>query len=85
MKKQKKVEKKELDREMYLNKLGKRIKELRIKSGYTNYENFAFENEIGRAQYGKYETGGNIQFDTLLKIIGAFGMTVSEFFSEGFD
>ncbi len=85
MKKQKKIEKKPLDSKVYLKKLGNRIKELRIKNGYTNYEYFAYENEIGRAQYGKYETGGNIQFDTLIKIINAFGMTVSEFFSEGFD
>lgn len=70
---------------VYLKKLGKRIKELRIKKGYTNYEYFAFENEIGRAQYGKYETGGNIQFDTLIRIIKALDISVKDFFSEGFD
>lgn len=68
-----------------LRKLGNRLKQLRIKKGYTNYEYFAFENGIGRAQYGKYETGGNIRFDTLVKIIKIHGMTVKEFFSEGFD
>lgn len=85
MKKQKKAEKKPMDSKVYLKKLGKRIKDLRIKKGYTNYEYFAYENEIGRAQYGKYETGGNIQFDTLIKIINAFEMSISEFFSEGFE
>jgi transcriptional regulator with XRE-family HTH domain len=70
---------------VYLKKLGKRIKELRIKKGYTNYEYFAFENEIGRAQYGKYETGGNIQFDTLIRIIKALDISIKDFFSEGFD
>ena len=85
MKKQRKAEKKPLDSAVYLKKLGKRIKEQRIKKGYTNYEYFAYEHEIGRAQYGKYETGGNIQFDTLIKIISAFDLTVSEFFAEGFD
>lgn len=70
---------------IYLKKLGKRIKELRIKKGYTNYEYFAFENEIGRAQYGKYETGGNIQFDTLIRIIKALDISIKDFFSEGFD
>jgi transcriptional regulator with XRE-family HTH domain len=69
----------------YLIKLGKRIKELRIKKGYTNYEYFAFENGIGRAQYGKYETGGNIQFDTLIRIIKALDISIKDFFSEGFD
>lgn len=71
--------------ENYLKKLGERLRELRIKKGYTNYEYFAFEHNIGRAQYGKYETGANIQFDTLVKIIRIHGMTLKEFFSEGFD
>jgi transcriptional regulator with XRE-family HTH domain len=69
----------------YLKKLGNRLKQLRIKKGFTNYEYFAFEHNIGRAQYGKYETGSNIQFDTLIKIIKMHDMTLKEFFSEGFD
>jgi len=69
----------------YLKKLGTRLKQLRIKKGYTNYEYFAYENGIGRAQYGKYETGGNIRFDTLVKIIKIHGLTLKDFFSEGFD
>lgn len=68
----------------YLNKLAKRLKEHRIKAGYSNYENFAFSNEIGRTQYGKYETGGNIQFTTLVKILKALDITFEEFF-KGFD
>lgn len=75
----------DLKEDIYLKKLGKRLKELRIKKGYTNYEYFAFENEIGRAQYGKYETGGNIQFDTLIRIIKALDISIKDFFSEGFD
>ena len=73
------------DEAYFLEKLGARLKELRIKKGYTNYEYFAYENNLSRSQYGKYENGGNIQFDTLIKIINALGMTPTEFFSEGFD
>lgn len=69
----------------YLKQLGERLRQLRIQNGYTNYEYFAFENNIGRAQYGKYETGGNIQFDTLVRIVKLHNMTLKEFFSEGFD
>lgn len=69
----------------YIRQLARRIKKLRIKNGYTNYEYFAYENGISRAQYGKYEAGANMQFDTLIRIIKAHGMTVKEFFSEGFD
>lgn len=73
------------DSEMYLKQLGERIKELRIKNGYKNYEYFAYENNIGRSQYGKYETGVNIRFDTLVKIIKIHGITIKEFFAEGFE
>ena len=84
MQKPKKILKKK-DPEIYLKQLGERLKELRIKGGHTNYEYFAYENNLGRSQYGKYETGGNIRFDTLVKNVQIHGMTLKEFFSEGFD
>jgi transcriptional regulator with XRE-family HTH domain len=68
-----------------VEKLAKRIQALRVKQGYTNYENFAFEKEIPRAQYGRYEKGEDIRFSSLMKVIKAFGMSPKEFFSEGFD
>ncbi|MGK6353178.1 helix-turn-helix domain-containing protein [Parapedobacter sp. DT-150] len=68
-----------------LIKLGKRIKELRTKAGYSNYEYFAYEHEIPRAQYGRYERGEDLRYTSLLKVIKALGVTVEEFFSEGFD
>ncbi len=68
-----------------LKKLGKRIKDLRIKNGYSNYENFAFEHDIPRAQFGRYENGEDLRFTSLLKVIKAFDISVNEFFSEGFD
>lgn len=83
--KKKSSAKSKIENEEYLKLLGKRLKELRVKKGYTNYENFAFEHGIGRAQYGKYETGGNIQFNTLVKILKALDISVKDFFSEGFE
>jgi transcriptional regulator with XRE-family HTH domain len=68
-----------------LIKLGIRIKSLRIKQGYSNYENFAFEKDIPRAQYGRYEKGEDLRYSSLLKVVKAFGLTLEEFFSEGFD
>jgi len=68
-----------------VERLAKRIQALRIKQGYTNYENFAFEKDIPRAQYGRYEKGEDIRFSSLMKVIRAFGITPQEFFSEGFD
>lgn len=68
-----------------LIKLGNRIKELRIKAGFTNYEYFAYKHDIPRAQFGRYERGEDLRYSSLLKVIKAFGITVNEFFNEGFD
>lgn len=75
---------KELSTEKTLKSLGERIKSLRIKKGYTSYEYFAYEHNISRAQFGRYERGEDLRFSTLLRIIKAFDMTLEEFFSEGF-
>lgn len=69
-----------------LKKLGKRIKDIRAnKLGYSNYETFAFDHDLPRAQYGRYEQGQDLRYSSLIKVIRAFGMTKSEFFSEGFE
>lgn len=73
------------DPDVELKKLGARIKALRIEKGYTNYENFAFEHNIPRAQFGRYERGEDLRYSSLLKIMRALGVTQEEFFSEGFD
>ena len=68
-----------------LKKLADRIRTLRKKKGYPNYEQFAYEHNISRAQFGRYEKGENLRFLSLQKVVNAFGMTLAEFFSEGFD
>ena len=68
-----------------LTRLAKRIKELRVQKGYSSYEYFAYENEISRAQYGRYEKGEDMRYSSLLKVIKALGVSVTEFFSEDFD
>lgn len=65
-------------------KLAQRIKDLRIKMGYSSYETFAYDKGIPRAQYGRYEIGTDIQYTSLLKVVKAFDMTLEEFFSDGF-
>ncbi len=65
-----------------LQSLGERIKKLRLEKGYTNAEKFAYEHNISRSQYARYERGADIRFSSLAKIIHAFGMTVEEFFSK---
>jgi hypothetical protein len=86
MKKDKKlVKQSSLNADDELKKLGSRIKELRIKKGYSSYEYFAYEHNISRAQFGRYEQGQDLRYSSLVKIVNAFGMTMNEFFSEGFD
>lgn len=79
------MEEKEFLKDEVLQKLGKRIKQIRIAKGYSSYEYFAYEHNISRAQYGRYEKGEDLRFSTLAKVIHAFGMTIDEFFSEGFE
>jgi len=65
--------------------LGNRIKALRLKAGFTSYEHFAYEHNFSRAQFGRYESGEDLRYTSLVKVVAAFGLTLEEFFSEGFD
>jgi transcriptional regulator with XRE-family HTH domain len=65
---------------LYLKKIGERLKYFRKKAGYNNYEYFAYDHNISRPQYGKYEAGANIQLNTLIKILKAMNITLEEFF-----
>jgi transcriptional regulator with XRE-family HTH domain len=57
------------------------MKELRLERGYNSYEQFAFEHDIGRAQYGKYERGTeDLRLSSLFKIINSFDLTFEDFF-----
>lgn len=67
-----------------LVKLGIRIKALRIKAGYASYETFAYEHGLPRAQYGRYEQGKDLRFSSLVKVVAAFDMSMTDFFSDGF-
>ncbi len=74
-----------IDEELLFKLIGARLKQLRIEKGFTNYEHFAYDNSISRTQYGKYETGSNIQILTLFKILRGLNISFEEFFSQGFD
>lgn len=80
-----KKETEQFDDEEYIKKLAQRIRTLRLEKGYTNHEKFAYEHDIPRAQYGRYERGEDLRFTSLIKIVKAFDMTLEEFFSEGFE
>jgi transcriptional regulator with XRE-family HTH domain len=74
----------DLNTEEELQKLAARIKALRIAAGYTSYEYFAYDHGFSRAQFGRYEQGQDLRFTSLVRIAAAFGLTLPEFFAEGF-
>lgn len=76
---------KSMDANKSLVQLGERIKILRIKKGYTSYEYFAYDHNISRAQFGRYEKGQDLRFSSLIKVLTALDLTLAEFFSEGFE
>lgn len=73
---------KEIEKQM--QGVGKRIKELRKKK-YSNYEHFAYENDLNRVQYGRYENGKDMRMSSFLKILKALKISPKEFFSEGLE
>ncbi len=67
-----------------IENLGKRIRAVRKELGYGNLDSFAYENDIHRAQFGRYEQGEDMRFSSLLKVLKAMDMSLADFFSEGF-
>lgn len=78
------VQKKE-DIDLLYKLLGERIRALRIAKGYSSQETFAYDADIPRAQYGKYEKGSNLTIQSLYRILAFHQITFEEFFSDGFD
>jgi hypothetical protein len=70
------------EEEAYMQKLGAFIKKKRVENGYTSSELFAYDNEINRTQYFRYEKGEDLRFSSFLKVVNGLGMTPAEFLSE---
>ena len=62
-------------------KIARKIKELRIASGYKSAENFANDYDLNRVQYWRVENGANITLKTLLKILDIHKLSLGDFFS----
>ncbi|TMU55769.1 helix-turn-helix transcriptional regulator [Flagellimonas algicola] len=57
-----------------------RIKELRIKAGYTRYDIFTIENGLHRKNYWRLEKGENFTINTLIRILKIHGISLGDFF-----
>ncbi len=71
---------KEVDKEIL--QVAEKIKDLRVKAGFTSYETFAFTNDINRVQYYRIEKGQNITLKTLIKVLKIHNLTIQDFFKD---
>lgn len=79
----KKDKKRDPELDILLEKIAKKLKSKREELGYTNYENFAFDHNIARSQYGKYEKGTeDLRLSSLYKLTKAMNMSLEDFFKE---
>lgn len=63
-----------------LTAIGERIKELRIKAGYTSYEKFALTHGLEGKQYWRLEAGKNFKMTSLFRILEIHNLSLEEFF-----
>lgn len=68
-----------------LKELGNRIRALRIKAGYSSAEKFAVAHNISRNPYTRSEAGTNLTFKSLRKLLKIMGVSIKQFFDEGFE
>lgn len=63
-------------------RIANKIKELRLKKGFTSHEQFAWEYNINRVQYWRIEKGSNITLSSLLRILDIHQVSLSDFFKD---
>lgn len=68
--------------EKRLQKVGIKLKALRIKAKYKSAETFAFDNELNRVQYWRMEKGANFTLQSLIKVLDIHKLTLEEFFKD---
>lgn len=69
-----------------LKKIGDKMRRLRKENGYVNSDDFAYDNEINRSQYGKYEAGAkDMRISSLIRTVNSLGVTIEQFFGDGLD
>ena len=64
--------------------IGRKLRQLRQRKGYTSYEKFAYDHDLPRVGYGNHEQGTNLTLSSLLRLLDIHNMTLVEFFGESF-
>jgi len=62
--------------------IAEKIKRIRKESGYTAAESFSYDKGIDRILYWRMEKGTNFTITSLLRILDAHGIGLSEFFAD---
>lgn len=62
--------------------IGKRLRYFRKKAGYSNYEDFCWDNDIPTRTYFRMEKGENFTIENLLKVLAALDISLSDFFND---
>jgi transcriptional regulator with XRE-family HTH domain len=65
-----------------LQRIAKKLKQLRLNKGYKSYETFAIDYELDRKQYWRIENGSNITLATLIKVLKIHRVSLKRFFSD---
>lgn len=61
-------------------RIGARLKKLRISNGYTNYRKFSVEFELEPKQYWRLEEGkSDFKISSLFRILDIHGLSIQEF------
>lgn len=68
--------------EIRLQKVGEKLKKIRIKAKYKSAETFAYDNELNRVQYWRMEKGANFTLQSLIKVLDIHKLTFEEFFKD---
>jgi len=72
----------EIKDKKYLLAIGKKLKHMRLKAGYSSYETFAFKNNLARVQYWRMEKGTNFTINTLMNILSIHKISLKDFFKD---
>lgn len=75
---------KALDEEAALRLFGRRIKQLRKSAKYSQFD-LAVEKNLNLRRLGAWEAGSNVELTSIVRLCNALGITLKEFFAEGFE
>ncbi|PCJ66088.1 MAG: hypothetical protein COA58_08420 [Bacteroidetes bacterium] len=62
--------------------IGKKLKQMRLESGYTSYETFAVDHDLSRRHYWAAEAGKQISLMYLMKILNIHKCQIDVFFNQ---